>query len=71
MGKEEEEKKFITLKKKLEALSYHQPLGIESAPLVEKLLLDLVRTTESFQTLRQQLNKTTQDLAIAQNQVSD
>jgi len=36
------------LKKRLDALHYCQPLGIESIALVERLLNDLVKTTEGF-----------------------
>lgn len=43
------ERRFLLLKKRLDALHYCQPLTIESSPLVEKLLNDLVKTTEGFQ----------------------
>lgn len=42
------EKKFLLLKKRLDSFHYFQPLAIESAALVEKLLNDLVKTTEGF-----------------------
>ncbi|XP_034036384.1 centrosomal protein of 135 kDa isoform X2 [Thalassophryne amazonica] len=42
------ERTFITLRKRLDQLGYHQPLGIESLPLVQKLFSDLVHTTESL-----------------------
>lgn len=32
------ERKFLNLRKRLDQLGYKQPLGIDSVPLVEKLL---------------------------------
>lgn len=51
------ERKFSTLRKRLDQLGYRQPLGIESLPLVEKLFSDLVHTTESLKNLKQQVSK--------------
>ena len=48
------EKKFLLLKKRLDALHYCQPLTLDSAALVEKLLGDLIKTTEGFQNLKRQ-----------------
>jgi len=36
------EKKFLLLKKRLDALHYCQPLTIDSAALVDRLLNDLI-----------------------------
>ena len=46
------EKKFLLLKKRLDALHYYQPLNIECSALVERLLNDLIKTTEGFQNLK-------------------
>ncbi|XP_005501252.2 centrosomal protein of 135 kDa [Columba livia] len=46
------ERRFITLRKRLDQLGYRQPLGVESLPLVEKLFSDLVRTTESLRSAK-------------------
>ena len=46
------EKKFLLLKKRLDALHYCHPFTIESATLVENLLNDLIKTTEGFQALK-------------------
>ena len=51
------ERKFSTLRKRLDQLGYRQPLGIESLPLVEKLFSDLVHTTESLKNLKQQISR--------------
>ena len=46
------EKKFFALKKKLDALHYTQPFGLDSAHLVERLFSDLIKVTEAFQDLK-------------------
>jgi centrosomal protein CEP135 len=48
----EGERRFLLLKKRLDALHYCQPLSMDSAALVEKLLNDLVKTTEGFQQMK-------------------
>ena len=63
------EDKYYALKDKLEALNYLQPLGIESAPLVEKLLSDLILTTESYRNLERAANKQGQSLNLLQGQL--
>ena len=63
------EDKYYALKQKLEALNFLQPLGIESAPLVEKLLSDLVLTTESYRNLERAANKQGQSLNLLQGQL--
>lgn len=42
------QKKFGGLRRRLDQLGYRQPLGIESFPLVERLFLDLIHTTDSL-----------------------
>ena len=46
------EKKFLLLKKRLDSLHYCQPFTIDSASLIERLLNDLIKTTEGFQSLK-------------------
>ncbi|OMJ67608.1 hypothetical protein SteCoe_35173 [Stentor coeruleus] len=46
------ERRFQTLKKRLDSLHYCETLGFESSPLVEKLLNDLLKTTEDLQQLK-------------------
>ena len=68
---------YVALKKRLDSLRYCEPLGLESAPLVEKLLTDLLKTTEGFQQLKKHNSeasfklKTLNDSVIPlQNEVS-
>lgn len=42
------QQKFGGLRRRLDQLGYRQPLGIESFPLVERLFLDLIHTTDSL-----------------------
>ena len=51
------QQKFTSLRKRLDQLGYRQPLGVESLPLVEKIFVDLVHTTESLKKTKLQLNK--------------
>ena len=51
------ERKFTSLRKRLDQLGYRQPLVIDSLPLVEKLFGDLIHTTESLKSAKQQLGK--------------
>ena len=46
------EKKFLLLKKRLDALHYCQPFTVESASLIDRLLNDLIKTTEGFQSIK-------------------
>ena len=46
------EKKFQALKRRLDQFHYSLPLNIESAPLVERLFNDLIKTAEGFQSLK-------------------
>lgn len=43
------ESKYTELRKHLDQLGYKQVLGVDSVPLVEKLLADLIQTTNSLQ----------------------
>uniref|UniRef100_A0A667ZY72 Centrosomal protein 135 n=1 Tax=Myripristis murdjan TaxID=586833 RepID=A0A667ZY72_9TELE len=52
------ERKFISLRKRLDQMGYRQPLGIETLPLVEKLFSDLVHTTESLRNAKLAAGKT-------------
>jgi len=46
------QKRFNLLKKRLDALNFCEPVTIDSAALVERLLTTLLKTTEGFQTIK-------------------
>ena len=46
------EQRYVALRKRLDQLGFQQPLGMESLPLVQRLLADLVRTTTSLKNAR-------------------
>ena len=54
------ERKFTSLRKRLDQMGYRQPLCIEALPLTEKLFGDLLHTTESLKNAKQQLGKHTE-----------
>lgn len=49
-----EQQELELLRRKLDALSYDHPVDDFSGPLVQKLVDDLVHTTESYRGLKQQ-----------------
>ena len=51
------ERKFTSLRKRLDQMGYRQPLGVESLPLAERLFGDLLHTTESLKNAKIQLSK--------------
>lgn len=51
------ERRFTGVRKRLDQLGYRQPLGVESLPLVERLVADLLHTTESLKISKQQVAK--------------
>jgi centrosomal protein CEP135 len=48
MADNNSDKKYLLLKKRLDSLHYSYPFSIDSSSLVEKLLNDLIKTTEAF-----------------------
>jgi len=56
------EKHYLSIKKKLEHFQYNYPLGIESVQLVDKLLNDLLKTTQGFQEVRTERDKLREQL---------
>lgn len=63
------ERKFTTLRKRLDQLGYRQPLGIESVPLVEKIFSDLVHTTESLKNLKLQVGRQEKEKTVYEDNV--
>ena len=63
------ERKFTSLRKRLDQLGYRQPLGIESLPLVEKVFGDLLHTTESLKSAKQQLGRQQEQKTVWEQQV--
>ncbi|GFR41794.1 hypothetical protein Agub_g2559, partial [Astrephomene gubernaculifera] len=58
-----DDRQLAVLRRKLEALSYSDPLDATSAPLVQKLVEDLVHTTDSYRVIKQQCAKQAQEIA--------
>lgn len=56
------EKEFSNLRIKLEALGYKQPLGIESVPLVETMLNEVIKTAEAFEKRSNEIGKVKEQL---------
>ena len=63
------EKRLGALKRKLEAMQYTDALDVRSAPLVERLVEDLLHTTESYRALKIRNSRTLQDLEAGDGQV--
>jgi centrosomal protein CEP135 len=56
------EKRYNLLRHTLEEMDYHYPLGLESVPLVNKLLEDLSKVSESYQKINTLFKKTQEEL---------
>ena len=61
---------FLALRKRLDLLGYVDlPLGLDTAPLAQQLLEDLVTTTEALRQNEDELNKTKEKLDISETQI--
>ena len=58
--------RFQALRQRLQSLRYHQPLGLESAPLCEALLSDLVQSNNALKECREQLDNHARELVTTQ-----
>ena len=63
------ERKFTSLRKRLDQLGYRQPLGIECLPLVEKLFGDLVHTTESLKNAKLQMSSQKEQKGLSRDHI--
>ena len=61
------ERKFTGLRKRLDQLGYRQPLGVESVPLVERVVADLLHTTESLKICKLQVVKNKEQKGLSYN----
>ncbi|KAH7816756.1 putative centrosomal protein [Monocercomonoides exilis] len=53
--------RFVTLKKRLEAMKFYEPLGIDSVPLVERLVGELLLATDTVNSLEAEVKKLRQE----------
>jgi len=70
------ESRFLALKEQLDQLHYSQPLckspltlAKDSAPLCEKLLWEVIRTTEGFQNLKRQNDVLNREKVLAEQAI--
>ena len=64
------ERSFVQLKKALEGLRYREPLGLESAVLVQRLVTDLSALRSQTSDLEEALELQSQELVTWQHQVA-
>lgn len=58
-----DERGLVLLRRKLEALAYTEPLEPGSAALVGRLVADLIRTTDSYRSVKAQAAAAAQEVA--------
>jgi hypothetical protein len=65
-----DERGLVLLRRKLEALNYTEPLDAASASLVNHLVNDLIRTTDSYRSIKLQAAQYAQEVATFNTKVS-
>jgi hypothetical protein len=65
-----DQRQQILLRRKLAALNYNDPLDATSCDLIQNLVNDLVHTTKSYRSLKQQSDRQQQDIAGFQSKAS-
>jgi uncharacterized protein with ATP-grasp and redox domains len=65
-----DERGLVLLRRKLEALNYTEPLDAASASLVNHLVSDLIRTTDSYRSIKLQASQYAQEVATFNTKVS-
>ena len=60
--KKDMEREYTRVKKSLEVLGYKDPLGLDSVSVVNKVLNDLIKTTEGFKKLQDERDKLRMEL---------
>jgi len=61
---------FLSLRRRLDSMGYADlPLGIDSSPLVQHLLEDLVATTELLKETEEKYSSTKEELTLAETQI--
>ena len=66
----QQEQLLTVLRHRLDQLEYVEPLGLESLGLVQRLLSDLIQTTETARKFKTQFDVVVQEKALVQEQVS-
>jgi hypothetical protein len=64
-----DERALVLLRRKLEALNYTEALDSASAPLVSHIVNDLIRTTDTYRSVKQQASKYAQEIATFNTKV--
>ena len=62
MSKKDKTTEYTRVKKSLEVLGYNEPLGLDSVILVNRLLNDLINTTDSYKKLQDEKEKLSLEL---------
>ncbi len=65
-----DERSLVLLRRKLESLNYTDRLDAASAPLVSRLVEDLVKTTDSYRGIKLQASKYAQEISTFNTKVS-